>query len=385
MQNELDKVLGLVGRLRDEDGDDTARERFRNYLRADVTEVGVLQDFVETAIRETGPQYDRALQDLVNRLGELLGFEVEYGRYSGTVNQIGFDGHWMSSDAVHMVVEVKTTEAFAIKTAALLGYVNELISEGRMAADATCLGLYVVGKLDDDLRQLERAIRGEGRQSELRVITCDSLLKLAGLHGEYDLSHKDVVSLLLPTEPLVDPTIDLIANLVAQAGEEERRPRREETEVQEEGEEVPGEGEPSYYLTPINWKGHDSPMDVVGDLLTAKKYAFSERTPFRKHFKAGDWLAFYGGSGFGVFAHARLATAPRHQPLPAITRDPDQYPWIVELDNVRIYEDDAISITRALRENLDAFEDADPDANWGWMVTATSKLTEHDFGLLTRD
>ena len=382
MDSDLHTILNLVGELRDDAGDTTARERFRAYLQDNVSEIGVLQDFVQACLTTSGPQYNRALQDIINRLGELLGFDVTYGRYSGVADEIGFDGHWVSPSQAHIVAEVKTTDVYAVKTSALLTYINELISAGRIAPEGRRMGLYVVGRPDKELNQLENAIRAEGHQQELRVISADSLLALAGLAAQYDVPHAAVVEVLFPSGPRIDATVDLMASLVAQAEEEPVVPREPRTVAAEATTMI--DRDASYYLTPINWKGYDSPMDAVGDLLRARKYAFSERTPFRKRFKAGDWIAFYGGSGYGVFAHARLAGAPQHNPLPAITRDPEEYPWTVDLDSVFTYEDAPVVLTRDVRAQMDACRDSDLDANWGWLVTATSQLTEHDFHLLTK-
>jgi len=131
MSVTLKQILDLVGKLDDSPGDDTPRERFRRFLKENVKEVGQVRDYVEECIRTSGNQHNRALQDLVNYIGHLLGFEVTFGRYQGVPGQIGFDGHWKSPTGFHIVVEVKTTEVYAIKTSTLINYVNELISEKR--------------------------------------------------------------------------------------------------------------------------------------------------------------------------------------------------------------------------------------------------------------
>ena len=131
MSITLKQILDLVGKLDDSPGDDTPRERFRRFLKENVKEVGQVRDYVEECIRTSGNQYNRALQDLVNYIGHFLGFEVTFGRYQGVPGQIGFDGHWKSPTGFHIVVEVKTTEVYAIKTSTLINYVNELISEKR--------------------------------------------------------------------------------------------------------------------------------------------------------------------------------------------------------------------------------------------------------------
>ena len=131
MSFTLKQILDLVGKLDDSPGDDTPRERFRRFLKENVKEVGQVRDYVEECIRTSGNQYNRALQDLVNYIGHFLGFEVTFGRYQGVPGQIGFDGHRKSPTGFHIVVEVKTTEVYAIKTSTLINYVNELISEKR--------------------------------------------------------------------------------------------------------------------------------------------------------------------------------------------------------------------------------------------------------------
>jgi hypothetical protein len=119
MSITLDQILNLVGKLDDSPGNDTPRERFRRYLQQNVKEVGQVRDYIEGCLRKTGDQYNKALQDLINHLGRLLEFEVTFGRYRGAQQEIGFDGHWQSPTGLHVVVEVKTTEAYAIKASAL--------------------------------------------------------------------------------------------------------------------------------------------------------------------------------------------------------------------------------------------------------------------------
>ena len=90
----LDDILGLVGTLDDAPGDDTPRQRFRRFLQESVVTLAAVRDYIDTCTRSKGPQYDHALQDLVNHAAWLIGFEVEFGRYRGVTNDIGHDGLW---------------------------------------------------------------------------------------------------------------------------------------------------------------------------------------------------------------------------------------------------------------------------------------------------
>jgi len=379
----LESLLGLVGSLDDAEGEDTPRERFRRYLVAEVSEIGLLRDYVETCLRTSGPQWNRALQDLVNRIGELLGFEVEYGRYAGRQGVVGHDGHWRSPSG-DIIVEVKTTDAYAITTATVLNYVNELISHGRLESGKRHIGLYVVGRPDADLLQLENAITAENRMQALRVASVDSLLTLAELVQQYDFDHESVVSVLFPSGPRVDPTVDLMAGLVGQEARKKLdQPAGAPLDQDDETHGPAGGSEGRHYLAPVRWKGLKSPMDAIGRLLAAKKYAFAERTPCRKDLKAGDYICFFA-SGMGVFAHARVTSSPVLNPLPSLTNDAESYPWTFDLDDVVTYVDDPVVLNAEVRGRLDAFKDAIPSRNWGWFVTATSRLTENDFRVLTR-
>lgn len=137
-----------------------------------------------------------------------------------------------------------------------------------------------------------------------------------------------------------------------------------------------------YCLTPVKSTKEETSEECIRRLVVENKmYAFSKRTP-QKNLKPGDYICFYA-SGIGVIAHARVRTSPRLQPNP-IVRDADKYPYTFELDEVRYYPDEPIVLDVNLRRQLDAFKGKDADANWGWFVTPTRWVTEHDFRLLTR-
>ena len=86
---------------------------------------------------------------------------MSYGRYRGVRNDVGFDGLWLSPSGWAVVVETKTTDVYTVKTATLLGYINALISDGRIVDSARVLGLYVYGRFDAPDQSLENAIVAE--------------------------------------------------------------------------------------------------------------------------------------------------------------------------------------------------------------------------------
>ena len=401
----LSKVLALAGKLDDTEGENTPRERFRQFLMEDVTEVGQVRDYVEECLRNSGDQYNRALQDLVNYTGYFLGFEVQYGRYQGVPGQVGFDGLWTSPTGYHLVIEVKTSNVYAIKIDTLVGYVDKLISsEKKIPSWDTALGLYVVGKPEEGIKQLDNAIVAEKRTHQLRVLSVDALLSLAEMMKAYGLSHKDVLAVIRPSGPTVDWVVNLMTTLVAQGTSEAlpqalaatapsasdigiTAPLAQATPGKMKVQAVPKattvSSDVAYWLTPVKGDEQDSAEQVVERLVGQEHiYAFGENTPGRKSLKPGDWICFHA-SGKGVVAHARVASSPQkggHQKV----HHPEKYQWVFKLSDVGLYLDKPVVIDAGMRSQLLAFQGKDANGPWAWFVQATHKMSQHDFALLTK-
>jgi hypothetical protein len=401
MSITLQQILALTGKLDDTPGLDTPRERFRRFLKDNVTHVGEVRDYIEACLRASGDQYSRALQDLVNHLGRFLGFTVTFGRYQGVRGQVGFDGHWHSPSGFHIVIEVKSSETYAIRTATLTGYIDALISERQIADWDHALGLYVIGRPNAEIRQLDHAITAERRTHQLRLIAVESLLSLAELMNEYDVSHSDILAVLRPSGPTIDAVVVLMTRLVAQRQTVEPTPGTVIVQSQEEGRAEPAVlpsplipmSLPSqaprpvdgvtYWLTPVKSDEDETAEAVIQTLVgEAGIYAFGERTPGRKRMQPGDWLCFYA-TGTGVIAHAQVQACPEHTPHPRV-RHAEQYPWVCRLHHPRLYLDAPVVIDAALRSQLEAFRSRAPGKSWAWFVQATRRVSAHDFDLLTR-
>jgi len=390
------QVLNLVGTLDDSPGDNTARERFRGFLRDSVGSATQIKGYVYECLEHKGAQYNRALQDLVNWLGHLLGFSVNFGRYQGITGQPGHDGHWVSPTGFHVVVEVKTTEVYAIKTATLVGYVDSLVSDKVIPSWETAIGLYVVGTQDPEVKQLENAIVAEKRTGQLRVVGVRSLLSLAEMMERYGVEHGDVLAILRPSEPSVDSLIGLMERLVAgskaekvdqgivvyETGEIAKKPN----EAEKDSLESAANNNASHWLSPVKgYPGYPAVQCIRKLVADERVYAFGDRTPGRKRLKVGDWICFYAtDKGIkGVVAHARVASLPERKHHPDV-HDPEKYPWLFQLDNERVYLDTPVCIDADLRSRLEAFHGKDPHSSWAWFVQGTKRISRRDFELLTR-
>lgn len=371
MQATLKETLELIGKLDDSTGDNSPRIRFHNYLKSYITEVGQLRDYIEESIRETDNQYNKAFQDLVNHLGTFLGFEVVFGRYSGVKNEIGFDGHWISPEGFHLVVEVKSSETYPIKTATLLEYMNQLISEKQIPSDNEVIGVYVIGKPNPEVQQLKNAIIAENRFQQLRIISIDALITLAELMNEYDVNHEDILSIIKPSGPSIDPNVEIMIKLAAQQGPPPETEQQKPTP----------EGEINYWITPVRDEEDETASETIQKLVGKLKiYAFGERTPGRKLIKKGDKICFYE-TGNGVVANATVDSLPENK-ISTDIRNPELYPWTFKLKEPQLYLDNPTIINKDLRRQLDAFKDKDPNKLWAWFVQSTRKISENDFNKL---
>jgi hypothetical protein len=149
------------------------------------------------------------LQDIVNQIGARLGFKMEYGRYRGIKNVIGYDGIWNSNDH-YIVVEVKTTDAYRINLDVLAKYRNELIEQKKFVAENSSI-LIIVGRFDTG--DLEAQILGSRHAWDIRLISVDALLNLLSLKENLNDSKtsQQINSILRPMEyTKIDKLVDLI-------------------------------------------------------------------------------------------------------------------------------------------------------------------------------
>lgn len=376
----LEQLLDLVGELDDAEGSKTPRERFRNFLQRSLTTPAELRDFVESCVRNSGPQFNRALQDLVNHAAGMIGFKVEYGRYAGVRGQVGFDGLWQYGD-LSIVAEVKTTDAYTIKTATLLSYVNDLISDHRIKSEEHALGLYVVARPDAELRQIENSIMAEKRMHRLRVATVDNILSIAELVQANFLTVKEAVDLIKPSGVSIDATVGLIAR-VASTAAQQATPLSEADVSPQKAPAAESTTSPALYLmTPVRDGEEETGEQIIRKLLEDGWYVFGEATPHRGHLKVGDHLCFYW-STVGVVAEAEVASEPKKKRLPQV-KDADRFPWAFKVKNVRFFFDKPVLVDPSVRARLSVFKDRDPAGPWAWLVQSTRRLSEGDFRVLT--
>lgn len=384
----FETILNLVGPLDDATGENTSRERFREYLASQLTGPAQVRDAVQTCVTNTGMQYARALQDLVNHLARLMGFDVEFGRYQGVVNQVGHDGLWRSGSRV-VVVEVKTTDAFVVDHSTVLNYITSLRAAQRISPSDDVIGLFVYARKDAKVQQLQNGILADKRTQELRIASVDAVVSLTELIRQDLIAHDEAIDILWPSGVWVDDTVKLLQRISAGSGERTGRSDADDTPRDVEPEAGRArrsagspDGGPEYYLTPVADIPEESAEETITRLVARGLWAMSNGTPHRAKIKPGDFMAFYR-AGVGVVATAEVATAPQERPRPEVVKNPDKYRWTFELRNPTVFLDSPVLIDATMRSLLDEFRERDLTKPWSWFVFANRRITPHDYALLT--
>lgn len=215
----LDEIIALVGKLDDTPGEDTGRERFRAYLKENVTHPGELRHLISQSRGRASEQKTRAFRDLIIHLGQLLGFEVVYSPYEWLPGQIGYDGHWTSSWGLNVVIEIKTRETFVNRHPSLVRCVEDLIAQGKIPNWNLALGLYIIGHPDFQVNHLEKVILDEVQAHPIRITSLDSLFTLADMLSRKVLSHQDILTLLRSSSPSADWLVELVSRLATKNGQ----------------------------------------------------------------------------------------------------------------------------------------------------------------------
>ena len=158
-------------------------ENFRDYVKdLTIKEIRSWLKFCqENAGKGIKRHYGLIYQDLINVLGEKLGFQVEFGDYKA-----GPDGIW-NYEKVKLCVESET-----LPTWLNLKQVNDYIK----SCKATC-GIAVAPDFEED------QIRAASRYRSIRLLKTKRLLKLVKLREKELLLPENAVNFLVPREWLL--------------------------------------------------------------------------------------------------------------------------------------------------------------------------------------
>ncbi len=212
-EKSLEQVMAICGdgKLRD---DNETSSQLREYFANIPTK---LIDLYINECLDSGFQHSGLiLQDLVNEIGQRLGFAVEPGYYRGGGTKIGFDGLWRAKDGFSFVIEVKTTDAYQLNLDVQANYRRKLVEEERID-DLESSIIIVVGR--NDTGGLEAQTRGSRHAWDIRIISVESLLKL--LRVKENLSDVGIVSKIQEIlKPLEYTRVDRLIDIIFSASED---------------------------------------------------------------------------------------------------------------------------------------------------------------------
>ncbi len=150
---QLYQIVTMAGDGELKDNSNTSRE-LREYLSSIST--ATLAKYLDECLGKSFKDSGLVLQEIVNEMGARLDCKIEHGLYRGKQGSIGFDGVWRYPSGYSLVVEVKTTDAYAINLETIANYRSELLKAGRITSNSSIL--IVVGRNDTD--GLEAQVRG---------------------------------------------------------------------------------------------------------------------------------------------------------------------------------------------------------------------------------
>ena len=207
-RRRVQQIVGFCGNGKLSD-DSECSSQFRAILRN--VRPPILKKYADECLDGTNPRdYNSGLifQDIVNVVGERLGFDVEHGFYRGSSSRIGHDGLW-NSDEFSFVIEVKTSD-ISVKLEKIAGYRKSLIESNEIDAKKSSV-LIVLGR--QDTGDLEAQIRGSKYALDIRLIGIDALFVLLEVVGKLrdPSTLYRIVEILKPIEYIrVDKLVGII-------------------------------------------------------------------------------------------------------------------------------------------------------------------------------
>ena len=371
----LANVLQLVGRLDDTLNSDSPRRRFRQYLADHVCDLNNVNEYIDHCMNTQTEQTDRALQDIVNHVGRLLGFTVEFGLYGQSGDQCCFDGIWSTADLA-IAVEIAPGNTLPISPGEFLQNLDASSTRTQFNGSGPSLGVYVFSEGSQQEAALQKAILESAGPHRLRSIHVDSLLSMAALRACATLSQQQILALLQPRPVSVDESLALVIEVLT--GPRPIPSQEEQAKADNDQPSTAPATERRYLLTPVRNRPGRPATDTIRNYLNKGYYIFAAETPFRAAIRPGDKICFYA-SKVGVVASADITSAAELRPAPDI---PEEYPWVFSLANAHYFFERPVVLTADLCAKLDACKKSGP-TNWNWIVSFTKNLTAHDFGVLT--
>lgn len=362
MNLTVSQLLGVVGRLDDNPGFDTPRERFRRLLAERITDAAASRAVIAECRQVGGEQHFRALQDAVVLTGTLLGFETRFGPYQHDPGAAPISGEWLSRRRLHVLLTIcgpQTDPSQLDRAAESLHKAtgSELPGTPRVV-------LCILTPLCAARTRIEEHVRAQGLPA-MRLITLDGLLHLADLIAAERLAREDMLRVLNP-EVTVDSLIEVL----------DRQPPAAGTDVVPvERLHVPDESPGNRCWVAAIRLPHDTPPAPFVESLIAKRrlLAVNPAAHVRATVKTGDAVCVSIADA-GFVAHARVDGLVND--ASTLVRDAQRFAQVLKLADVSVYGAPLLP-TPDLVRRLDLRMNGAPNA-------IISPIARQDFELVVR-
>jgi hypothetical protein len=313
MSITLLELLMLVGRLDDEPGFDTARERYRRFLLEHVSTIPIYRAFVDQCQHALDEQQHRALQDLVVLLGRFLGLETKFGSYGPGTGSC--EGLWRSRGRLDVHLDVRTAQTGG---ADLENLSRRLIAPASGGTSARSIGLCVTLPLYPNRSRLDETLAA-GSHPTVRIASLRSLIELAVMVDAGSIGHQDVVN-LLDTSNGLDFVIGLIQRVAPAPCTDTH------TSAQSR------EADPGFWLATVTGDPAIDPEQFL-ERVIGRRQIFGVSGTLDGAASPGDWICFYIPEK-GVVGRAQVGWIVTER---SGLRDAHQYCQMFRLDKVDLH------------------------------------------------
>jgi hypothetical protein len=188
------------------------REWFRGYLRQHTNGTADLTWYFIQSVPRFGsdPEVQLAVEELVDQLGRILGFETS--RDDDAASAV-----WTSPAGWHLLVWIVDAQNAATRLGRIGHARDAVLASVQVPTDdrLTCLCI-VCGAANQ--RLLTDVLDLRRQAAHVRLIGIDALIRLAETAERRALSHDEVVALLRPASPFADGVVSLVTSRTSSPG-----------------------------------------------------------------------------------------------------------------------------------------------------------------------
>lgn len=365
MNLTVTQLLTIVGRLDDSPGFDTPRERFRRLLNERMTDAESARAIIHECRQMAGEQNHRALQDAVVLTGKLLGFLTTFGSYQHDPGTAPVGGQWESRRRLRVLMALCGGQIAGTEFEAFAKAVRNEADRQEQAATPR-VGVCVVSPFYPAKARLEEMLRTR-TYPELRLMSLESLLRLADMVAAGQLTHDDVLQVLHP-----DVNLDAVVDLLD---------RRATIRPSVSGGAADGRIVPNVapatdhcWIAAIRLTEDTSAEQLVDSLIAKRRLLpINPASEAQRSVQPGDAVCIcVAGTGFVADGRVAGLVTDRSSGV----RDAERFTQVLQLSEVTVYSTPVVPASDMIRR----FELA-PNANAGAVVTPVSR---HEFEWLTR-